>query len=236
MHIQYIFVMALFDPQPLHPALWRASQMAQSSTPCIDTGYPVLSTQLPGGGWPMGTLTELLVAQPGIGEWRLLQPALATLRRPIVLIQPPYMPQILGMELPPERLVWIPNTGRAGDSLWAAEQVLRSASCGAVLLWQQHIRSESLRRLHLAAQTGETFFCLMRPLATAQDASPAPLRLALRAAPLGISIEFVKRRGPSRASPLFLPLTPKLLQRHACVDWGTPAPTAARRILPALVG
>ena len=210
--------------------------MAQSSTPCIDTGYPVLSTQLPGGGWPMGTLTELLVAQPGIGEWRLLQPALATLRRPIVLIQPPYMPQILGMELPPERLVWIPSTGKAGDSLWAAEQVLRSASCGAVLLWQQHIRSESLRRLHLAAQTGDTFFCLMRPLATAQDASPAPLRLALRAAPLGISIEFVKRRGPSRATPLFLPLTPKLLQRHASVDWRTPAPTAARRILPALVG
>ncbi|WP_426172449.1 translesion DNA synthesis-associated protein ImuA [Pseudoduganella sp. R-34] len=228
--------MALFDPQPIHPSLWRASQMAQSSTACIDTGFPVLSTQLPGGGWPTGTLTELLLAQPGIGEWRLLQPALSTLNRPIVLIQPPYMPQTLGMELPPERLVWIPNTGKPGDSLWAAEQVLRSTSCGAVLLWQQHIRSESLRRLHLAAQSGDTFLCLMRPIANAQDASPAPLRLAMRPAPLGINIEFVKRRGPSRATPLFLPITPRLLQRHACVDWSKPAvPATMQHILPALV-
>jgi hypothetical protein len=43
-----------------------------------------------------------------------------------------------------------------------------------------HARGESLRRLHLAAQCGETLFFMMRPLASAQDASPAPLRLSLR--------------------------------------------------------
>jgi protein ImuA len=211
--------------------------MAQSSTPCIDTGFPILSAQLPGGGWPLGTLMELLLAQPGIGEWRLLLPALASLKRPIVLVHPPYMPQTLGMELPPQQLVWISNTGKAGDSLWAAEQALRAGCCAGVLLWQQHIRNESLRRLHLAAQSGDTFFCLLRPLATAQDASPAPLRLALRPAPLGLNIEFVKRRGPTRSAPLFLPITPRLLQRHACVDWSTssPAPMTVPRSLPSLV-
>ena len=55
----------------------------------------------------------------------------------------------------------------ARDALWAAEQILRSGCCGALLLWQQHVRSEALRRLHLAAQSGETLFCLMRPLAAA---------------------------------------------------------------------
>jgi len=52
-----------------------------------------------------------------------------------------------------------------------------------------------LRRLHLAAQHGDTLFFLFRPLAAAQDASPAPLRLSLRPAAGGIEVGFVKRRG-----------------------------------------
>ncbi len=228
--------MALFDPQPLHPALWLASQLSKGATSCVDTGIPVLSHQLPGGGWPTGVLTELLLQQPGIGELRLMQAALAAQKLPVAFVQPPYAPQALGLELPPAQLLWIRNTGKAADSLWAAEQILRSGSCGAVLLWQQHIRNESLRRLHLAAQCGESLFFLLRPIAAAQDSSPAPLRLALRPAPGGISIEFVKRRGPRRDTPLFLPLTPTLLQRHAPVDRPLPAPATARSVLPQLVG
>ena len=228
--------MALLDPQPLHPALWLASQLSKGATSCVDTGIPVFSHQLPGGGWPVGVLTELLLPQAGIGELRLLQPSLASQKRPVALVQPPYTPQTLALDLPPQQLLWIRNTGKTADSLWAAEQVLRSGSCGALLLWQQHIRTESLRRLHLAAQCGETLFFLLRPLAAAQDASPAPLRLALRPAPGGINIEFVKRRGPQRDTPLFLPLTPTLLQRHASVDRPIPAPATARSLLPALVG
>jgi len=49
----------------------------------------------------------------------------------------------------------------------AAEQVLKSGTCGALLFWQNHMRSESLRRLHIAAQQGETQFFQIRPLATA---------------------------------------------------------------------
>jgi protein ImuA len=33
--------------------------------------------QLPGGGWPQGVVTELLLPHPGVGELRLLAPALA---------------------------------------------------------------------------------------------------------------------------------------------------------------
>lgn len=231
--------MALFDPPSLHPALWLASQLARGTTSCVDTGIPVLSGQLPGGGWPNGVLTELLLQQPGIGELRLLQPALSALKRPVVMLQPPYAPQTLALsalDLPPQQLLWIRNTGKAADALWAAEQVLRSGSCGAVLLWQQHMRGESLRRLHLAAQSGESLFFLLRPIAAAQDSSPAPLRLGLRPAVGGVNIEFIKRRGPQRDTPLFLPLTPSLLQRHASVDRPAPAPATARSVLSALVG
>ncbi|MES2899542.1 MAG: translesion DNA synthesis-associated protein ImuA [Pseudomonadota bacterium] len=203
----------------MHPGLWRASQLARSSDHCIDTGYRTLSQQLPGGGWPSGNLIDLLVQQAGIGELRLLAPALKTvgggggsgrIERRIVLLQPPHPPQALalgGMGLAPSQLLWIKSKNSA-DALWAAEQVLKSGSCGALLFWAAHIRSDSLRRLHLAAQSGATLFFMLRPLASAQDSSPAPLRLALRPAAGGIEIGFVKRRGPQRDAPLFLPLAP----------------------------
>ncbi|MES2153431.1 MAG: translesion DNA synthesis-associated protein ImuA [Pseudomonadota bacterium] len=226
-------------PETLHPSLWRASQLAHATTRCIDTGHPLLSAQLPGGGWPTGTLIDLLLQQAGIGELRLLRPALlAAARRRIVLLQPPHPPQALALAalgLQPSQLLWI-RSARSADALWAAEQVLRSGSCGALLFWPGHARGETLRRLHLAAQSGETLFFLLRPLAAAQDASPAPLRLSLRPAAGGMEIGFVKRRGPQRDAPLFLPLTPSLLQRHATLDRPLPAPAPARGVLPELVG
>ncbi len=230
---------SIATPEELHPSLWRASQLAHSTTRCIDTGHPILSHQLPGGGWPTGTLTELLLQQTGVGELRLLRPALAQVaRRRIVLLQPPHAPQALALAalgLAPSQLVWV-RTSRVTDALWAAEQVLRSGSCGALLFWATHARGESLRRLHLAAQSGDTLFFMMRPLAAAQDSSPAPLRLSLRPVAGGIELGFVKRRGPQRDAPLFLPLTPSLRQRHATLDRPQPAPAPARSVLPELVG
>ena len=190
--------------------VWLASQLGQSTTKCVDTGFPVLSTQLGGSGWPTGTLVDLMVQQPGIGEIRLLAPALAKVaHKKVVLLQPPQVPHALGMcgmGLMPQDLYWVKGRTHA-DALWAAEQVLRSGSCGALLFWVNQVRSESLRRLHLAAQAGETLFFVLRPMFAAQDTSPAPLRLGLRPAENGIEIDFVKRRGPARDRPLFLPLT-----------------------------
>jgi protein ImuA len=230
-------------PEALHPSLWRASQLARGHARCVDTGHGALSTQLPGGGWPVGTLIDLLLQQPGIGEMRMLRPALESVAaRRIVLLQPPHPPQALALAalgVAPSQLIWL-RTSRTADALWAAEQVLRSGSCGALLFWQSHMRSESLRRLHLAAQGGDTLFFMMRPLAASQDASPAPLRLALRPAQGGIDIDFVKRRGPQRDAPLFLPLTSYLQpylqgQRHAPLDRTPPAPVTARGLRSELV-
>jgi protein ImuA len=205
--------------EALHPSLWRASQLARGRTRCVDTGHPALSNQLPGGGWPVGTLVDLLVQQPGIGEMRLLAPALAKVAdRRVVLLTPPHVPQALSLAalgIPPASAIWI-RADRTADALWAAEQVLRTGSYGALLFWpgqstnsarMQHVRADSLRRLHLAAQQGETLFFNMRTLAAEVDASPAPLRLSVRPAPGGINIGFVKRQGPQRDEPLFLPMS-----------------------------
>ncbi|MCY0916220.1 translesion DNA synthesis-associated protein ImuA [Massilia antarctica] len=197
-------------PEQLHPALWRASQLARSAARCVDTGHPALSNQLPGGGWPMGVLIDLLVQQAGIGEVRLLAPALVQVaKRRVVLLQPPHAPQTLalaGLGLAASEVLWVKSKS-GPDALWAAEQILRSASCAALLFWSSHVRPESLRRLNLAAQAGETLFFMMRPIAAAQDASPAPLRLSLRPARGGIDVGFVKRRGPQRDDCLFIPLS-----------------------------
>jgi protein ImuA len=140
--------------------------------------------------------------------------------------------------VPPSQLIWVRAT-RTADALWAAEQVLRSGSCGALLFWQNNVRAENLRRLHLAAQAGETLFFMMRPLAAGQDASPAPLRLSLRPQAGGIEIGFVKRRGPQRDATLFLPLTSYLPNhqpnRHAPVDRTAPAPATAGGVHTELV-
>jgi protein ImuA len=206
--------------EALHPSIWRASQLARSRTSCVDTGHAALSNQLPGGGWPVGMLVDLLVQQPGIGEMRLIAPALAKVaKRKVVLLQPPHTPQALSLAalgIPPESALWL-RSERTADALWAAEQVLRSGSVGALVFWpgqtsnnsarQQPVRAESLRRLHLAAQQGETLFFNFRPLSAEGDASPAPLRLSVRPAQGGINVGFVKRAGPQRDEPIFLPMS-----------------------------
>jgi len=104
-------MITLPDPEALHPSLWRVSQLARNHTRCVDTGFQSLSNQLPGGGWPMGTLVDLLLQQPGIREMRLFAPALATVaERRVVLLQPPHVPQAIALaalSLPPASVLWL---------------------------------------------------------------------------------------------------------------------------------
>jgi cell division inhibitor SulA len=178
---------------------------------------------------------DLLVQQPGVGELRLLRPALsAAVDRPIAFVQPPHTPDGLGLNyigLSLQQVLRV-NTQKTADALWSTEQILRAGSCGALIFWAQYVQASSLRRLHLAAQSSETLFIMVRPLATAQDASPALLRLALRPSSDGLSVDIVKRRGPVRAEPLSIPLqpTPVLLSRHARLSRRPSAEVAARSL------
>lgn len=70
------------SPEQTHPSLWTGSQLARATGRVIDTGYAALFAELPGGGWPVSTLIELLLQQVGVGEIRLLRPALWVERTP----------------------------------------------------------------------------------------------------------------------------------------------------------
>jgi len=231
-------------PASLHTHVWRAGQMGLARAKVTATGHAALDRELPNQGWPQGGLIELLLAQSGIGELRLLQPALHALgEQRIVLLQPPHIPHIAAWRdwgLSPQKLLWI-RTKRQADALWSAEQVLRNGSCGALLFWQTSMRHESLRRLQLAAQASDTLCWLMRPLAMADAPSPAPLRLALRPHPEGLRVDVLKRRGPSCTAPLLLQW-PRLSSRresgnalNAFMDRRLAAAVTAAGAAPALV-
>lgn len=218
------------------------------------SGYAALDRELPNGGWPHSALIELLLHQSGCGEMRLLLPALRQIaqQRRIVLLQPPHLPQLAAWEtagLASEKLLWI-KTGRSADALWSAEQVLRNGSCGALLMWQPHVRSEALRRLHLAAQASDTMLWMIRPLSAAHESSPSPLRLTLQPAHNGIAIQLLKRKGPQHEQAFYLPLpaivaataaaaptltTPSATPHHGSLDRHTSSVAGAGNLAPALV-
>jgi protein ImuA len=147
---------ALLD-STMYPALggitiWRGSQLGGRHTRVVTCGDAALSAELPGGGWPQGALTDLLVQQPGCGEIRLLRPALAALaNRPLMFLQPPHrvQPAALAWWGLPALNISVLRAAKTADALWAAEQVLRAGTCAVLIFWQSHVRPESLRGLHL---------------------------------------------------------------------------------------
>lgn len=195
--------------------IWRGqpAQLAPSSQP---TGHAALDAALPSGGWPEAALTELLLPMHGVGELELLWPALARLSQDaragdaassparagaaaheggmIVLVDPPLLPYApawrdAGVAL--SRLQVIRAHGR--DALWAAEQCLRSGACAAVLCWPQRADDRALRRLQVAAETGQCLGFAVRDSRAALNPSPAALRIAIDAAPRQLRV--LKCRG-----------------------------------------
>ncbi|MEX3823277.1 hypothetical protein AB3X93_34220, partial [Paraburkholderia sp. BR14262] len=66
-------------PPRLQSRVWQGDQLARASERTVPSGHATLDAQLPGAGWPSGSLTELLVEQGGVGEMRLVAPALRAL-------------------------------------------------------------------------------------------------------------------------------------------------------------
>ncbi|WP_408179957.1 recombinase RecA [Paraburkholderia dipogonis] len=118
---------ALATAEEIHPSLWRASQLARGRGRVIETGYPALSAELPGGGWPLGALVDLMVQQAGVGELRLLRPALSAAgNRPVAFVQPPHTPDGLGLSyigLSIEQVLRV-KAQKTADALWSAQKEL----------------------------------------------------------------------------------------------------------------
>ncbi|MEY4654360.1 MAG: hypothetical protein RI884_2941 [Pseudomonadota bacterium] len=196
--------------------VWRADALAGGASQALSSGWPALDAVLPGGGWPVGDLVEVLQARAQGPVWQLLAPALAQAlgqqAGPVVLVGAPYpvfTPGLAALGLPPQRLLWVRAESPA-SRLWAAEQALRCTEVVAVLAWLPQVLPADLRRLHLAAQRHRRLLFALRPEAARTQASPARLRLAL--APSEVpEVRVLKRRGPPLASPVCLGPSPAVL-------------------------
>lgn len=198
---------AALDAVLLHHPVWRGGALAQAGPRGIPTGFGLLDRELPGGGWPAGALTEILCADQGIGELQLVLPMLAALScaggRVAWLAPPhlPYAPALAAAGVRLEFLTVIRAPGRR-DALWAAEQVLRSGACRALLAWLPRASYTELKRLAAAAAAGGACMALFRPPQAAQESSPALLRLALEPDGGQLTVRVLKRRGARLAAPL----------------------------------
>jgi cell division inhibitor SulA/protein ImuA len=223
------------------PDIWRGGSLSQAGAPTVPCGFPGLDAELPGGGWPAGALTEILPAHEGIGELRLLGPALAGLskrRLRLVWIAPPhlpYAPALAAAGIDIANLV-IVRAASPKETLWAAEQALASNACGAVLAWPQGAKYAELRRLQIAAEGGRAPAFLFRFPEAAGESSPAALRIALGTSDGGLAVRVLKRRGTPLSRPILLPaMPPTVRSKNHHVDRHSAAPAAARDFSARLV-
>jgi len=216
----------------LPPQVWRGRELAQAQERTVATGHAPLDAQLPGKGWPLGNLIEVLQPEAGRHVWQLLGPALAAVMarqgEPAVLVQPPYQPfgpALREQGIAPEHLLCV-QSEKSSARLWAAEQALRCAEVCAVLAWLPQARAEELRRLHLCAQDSEKLLVVFRGEQARQQSSPARLRL-LVAGSDRLEVSILKRRGPPLLQPLVLTAQPARLSALLAARKGRRAPLPA---------
>jgi len=218
--------------------LWHAGRRAAIAPDGESTGFEALDALLPQHGWPRRALTELLLPVDGVGELSLLLPTLARLTQAggtVAVVAPPYVPyapawQGAGVEL--SQLQVIDASPR--DALWAFEQCLRSGACAAVLGWPMNADAQALRRLQVAADSGECLGFALRDRKHAANPSPAALRLeAVRDAAQGTAWRVRKCRGGPVPMRGFVARVSETASDGGVSEWRR---SIATRLLPPLAG
>jgi len=191
--------------------VWRGDTLASLPESAIPSGHAELDAELPGGGWPRGNLTEILVDRSSVGEMSLLMPALAHVSASelswVVCVAPPlppYAPAWAAAGVALSRLLVTRAVG--GDAAWACERKIDDEGVGALVAWLPESDPATLRRLQLLAEKSRTLIFLFRPAAVMRESSPAPLRIGIAAAndPGRLSLRLIKRRGGALETPLEL--------------------------------
>ncbi len=189
------------------PDIWLGfSKSTNPQQNLLSTGYGPLDQHLNNSGWPQAGLIEVFASLLGIGEIRLLTPALKKLinnEKMIVWINPPFIPHPLalndsGLKEDSQLIVFARNQK---DLLWAIEASCANEKTGAVLAWTKKITlsAKHSRRLQLSAKSAGTLCCLFRATSLQHEASMSELKIALRPSKkFGfLKINIIKHRGGS---------------------------------------
>lgn len=182
------------------PGVWRGFDRTRVDTE--STGFADLDEALL-GGWPKGSLSQLMVSEAGLG-FSLLFPLAARITQSgasVVLVAPPfvpYAPTLLAAGIDLRRLLWLtPPDERS--ALWAAEQSMRSGAVAVVLFWVPSLDLTTERRLQLAAEAGGCISILTQAHGKPTHAVAAVrLRLWPDAGALAIEVERCRGGRPGK--------------------------------------
>jgi protein ImuA len=220
-------------PPAVAAAVWRGDDLAVPTGAVVSSGWAALDAELPGGGWPCGSLTEVLSPQPSLLEWRLLGHALRQVTAGggnVVLVgppKPPFLPGLQALGLQARQLIWV-QTETPAQRLWVTEQLVQADTAGAVLAWLPQARAEQLRRLQSRLQGGRSLCIALRPEGARVESSPAGLRLLAQVgADWTLRVQVLKRRGPLHDQTLVLPSVPSSLDAVLSRRTRLPSPCLA---------
>lgn len=211
--------------------VWSAGQANSSANPSasrrhIPSGHVSFDQCLE--GWPSSGLVELQLPAWGIGELRLILPALshlagdaATQNKLQVWLTENVclMPQALDSAYASNTVV-LENLGTK-QSLWALETLLTSGVCSVLICWLPQLTSAQAKRLQVAAkESGTLVFCL-REISQLEHSLPISLRLQLSPTDQGLMIDVLKRQNAQPVEPFELDLlecSPQLYQQATKPD------------------
>ena len=180
--------------------IWRGFQNSPSTGQVVSSGFRPLDAYLPGGGWPLGALTEILIDDIAHSPLWLVLPGLlrlTALKHHQIWVYPPhipYPPALASRGINLDKTV-ILKPRQETDALWAAEQALRSGACSAVLYWPRKLSFTATRRLQLASEVGSTWGVCFRPSHAATMPTTAALRLLFKPTGTGAMLTILKCRG-----------------------------------------
>ncbi len=164
--------------------LWRGCDMAGQGMHGRSTGFSQLDAILPGQGWPDKGMMEIITPYWGMGELQLLIPLMRSVVEQgkwILWISPPYLlyaPALVQAGIATEQVLVLKLDTSCKDALWCMEKALQTENCGLVLAWQNWLPAKVLRRLQLAADTGDTLGVLFKHHDS--ERSPSCIRLKIR--------------------------------------------------------
>lgn len=150
----------------------------------VTTGIAEVDCSLPGNGWPLASLTQLVIDQVGESDINLLKPTLQRVlrysHRRVALISPPRLTlathiDSLGLtDSDSNNKIWTDPSDDKQAAFNTALDALRSGAFGVVILWLEGLSGLQKRQLDRAADEGHclAFLCTKEAPKTLQNSAP----------------------------------------------------------------
>lgn len=184
--------------------VWQG-QDSHAKTDQNSSGYKELDTLLR-GGFPQQGVVDIH-SKLGIGEFRLVQPMLQQRHQQqqnyLVFIAPPFHinAEMLAANHIDLSRVLIIRTKDTQESLWAAEQCLKSGCCHSVISWAKTLEVHQIKRLQLAAKQSQALHIFFRNIQQATISLPVTLAMTLAPQKTGLKVTVNKQIGGHQQPP-----------------------------------